>query len=109
MRVPINTWSIDDTKVLRALVAIREAEKQGPVLIHCMHGADRTGVVAAVYRMAVQGWSREAAMKEMMGPDYGYHKIWLNLPRYLRKVDVADLRRKAGLPALPSDLVVNSR
>ncbi len=33
-------------------------------LIHCATGVDRTGVVAAIYRMRVQGWSRDAAIKE---------------------------------------------
>ena len=53
----------------------------------------------AVYRMAVQGWSRDAALKEMMGPDHGYHEVWRNLPRFLRKLDIEEIRRKAGLPA----------
>jgi protein tyrosine/serine phosphatase len=92
VRVPINTWSIDDTKVLRALVAIREAEKRGPVLIHCMHGADRTGVVAAVYRMAVQGWDKESARLEMLRGGYGYHTLWRNIPRYIDRLDPEKMR-----------------
>jgi len=92
VRVPINTWSIDDAKVLRALVAIREAEKQGPVLIHCMHGADRTGVVAAVYRMAIQGWDKESARLEMLRGGYGYHTLWRNIPRYIDRLDPEKMR-----------------
>jgi protein tyrosine phosphatase (PTP) superfamily phosphohydrolase (DUF442 family) len=87
VRVPINTWAIDDAKVLRALVAIREAEKHGPVLIHCMHGADRTGVVAAVYRMAVQDWDKDSARHEMLRGGYGYHTLWRNIPRYIERLD----------------------
>lgn len=102
VRVPINTWAIDDAKVLRALVAIREAEKEGPVLIHCMHGADRTGVVAAAYRMAVQGWDKESARQEMLRGGYGYHTVWRNIPRYLERFDPEKMREAlAQAPALP--------
>ena len=36
-----------------------------PVLIHCEGGADRTGVMVALYRMAFQGWTLERAKQEM--------------------------------------------
>ncbi|NVM89000.1 protein tyrosine/serine phosphatase [Variovorax sp. SG517] len=102
VRVPINTWSIDDAKVLRALQAIRAAEKQGPVLIHCMHGADRTGVVAAVYRMALQDWDKDSARQEMLRGGYGYHTLWRNIPRYIERLDPAAMRDAlAQAPAIP--------
>ena len=91
-RVRIDTWSINDDEVLRALIAIRKAERKGPVLIHCWHGADRTGVVAAVYRMALQGWSKEDALHEMFRGGYGYHTLWRNIPRYLERLDVEKMR-----------------
>ena len=91
-RVRIDTWSINDDEVLRALIAIREAEKKGPVLVHCWHGADRTGVVIALYRMVVQGWTKDAARHEMFRGGYGYHTLWRNIPRYLERVDVEAMR-----------------
>jgi len=39
-------------------------EHEGPVLIHCAAGADRTGVAVALYRHAVQGRSLDEAMAE---------------------------------------------
>jgi len=36
-----------------------------PVLIHCEGGADRTGVMVALYRMAFQGWTLDRAKQEM--------------------------------------------
>ena len=92
-RVAINTWDIDDAKVLRALHTIRAAQVNGPVLIHCMHGADRTGVVSAVYRIAVQGWGKEAARAEMLRGGFGYHTLWRNIPRYLDRLDPESMRR----------------
>jgi protein tyrosine/serine phosphatase len=97
VRVPIDTWSINDDEVQRALVAIYGAEKKGPVLIHCWHGADRTGVVAAVYRMVVQGWTKDAALHEMFRGGYGYHTLWRNIPRYLEQLDVGAMRARLAV------------
>lgn len=36
-----------------------------PVLIHCQGGADRTGVMVAMYRMAFMGWDAGRAKREM--------------------------------------------
>ncbi|WP_298945646.1 tyrosine-protein phosphatase [uncultured Campylobacter sp.] len=30
---------------------MRERQKEGAVLVHCYHGADRTGIVVAMYRV----------------------------------------------------------
>ena len=41
-----------------------------PVLIHCAEGKERAGVMVAVYRMAVDGWTPERALAEMR--TYGF-------------------------------------
>lgn len=92
VRVKVYTWDIDDREVIAALRAIRSAEADGPVLVHCLHGADRTGLMVAMYRMVYQGWSREAALDELENGGFGYHAIWKNIPRYLKKVDVARIK-----------------
>jgi protein tyrosine/serine phosphatase len=35
-----------------------------PIFFHCQRGADRTGAMAAFYRMAVQGWNAMQAYSE---------------------------------------------
>jgi hypothetical protein len=40
--------------------------------VHCSHGQDRTGIVVALYRVKVQGWSKADAEKEMLA--HGFHK-----------------------------------
>jgi len=94
LRIRIYTWDIDDKEVVQALRAIHEAEAEGPVLLHCLHGADRTGLVTAMYRMVYQGWSREAALDELEHGGYGYHAIWKNIPKYLKKVDVESIKQQ---------------
>lgn len=92
VRIGINTWQINDRNMTAALRAIRQAEADGPVLLHCMHGADRTGLVAAMYRVVFQDWDTGRALAELTGGGFGYHAMWKNIPDYLARVDVAKLR-----------------
>jgi hypothetical protein len=42
-----------------------------PVLIHCRAGLHRTGVMAAVYRMEYEHFSRDEALRELKGHGFG--------------------------------------
>ena len=53
-----------------------------PVYIHCAFGKDRTGTMAACYRMEVDGWTPEEAMQEMEA--FGYHTIYKDLIGFIR-------------------------
>lgn len=97
-RIKIYTWAVDDDNVVAALQAIRAAEKEGPVLLHCWHGADRTGLVSAMYRILYQGWSKAQALDELQNGGYGYHAMWKNIPVYLRDVDVENIRQRVERP-----------
>jgi len=90
-RVPMNAGSVDDGEVLSALKVIVKSDQ--PVLVHCWHGADRTGAVVAAYRMVVNGWPREQAIAEFMEPRFGHHaETFTNLRKYLERVDVERMR-----------------
>ena len=91
--IPIHTWHIETEDVVAALAALRRAEATGPVLLHCQHGADRTGLITALYRVLYQGWTKDAALDEMKNGAFGYHAVWGNIPRYLRNIDPAALRQ----------------
>lgn len=70
-----------DDHVAEVLAIIQEAPK--PVLISCRAGVDRTGVIAAAYRVLVDGKSRGQAIKEMDG----FHSPWNPLNnRYVRSI-----------------------
>lgn len=70
-----------DDHVAEVLAIIQEAPK--PVLISCRAGVDRTGVIAAAYRVLVDGKSREQAIREMDG----FHSPWDPLNnRYVRSI-----------------------
>lgn len=57
----------------QARAFLREATNpvNQPVYFHCYHGSDRTGTMAAVYRIAVQGWTAEQAIAEL--GEYGFN------------------------------------
>lgn len=90
--IPMRAWHISVKQALRFLRIVTDPRRQ-PVLIHCQHGADRTGVMCGVYRTVVQGWHREDAVREMTEGGFGFHSIWRNLPAWLRKLNVTRLRR----------------
>jgi hypothetical protein len=68
-----------------------------PVFVHCQHGSDRTGTMCAVYRIAVQGWSKQEAIGEMVHGGYGFHTEWQNLLEFVDHLDVPELKKKAGI------------
>lgn len=42
-----------------------------PVFLHCEHGADRTGMLVALYRVKFQGWAPALAYQEWMSSGHG--------------------------------------
>lgn len=99
-RVKILTWNIDDDHVVNVMRMLRNPEN-GPYLIHCQHGADRTGLMSAMYRILEQGWSVDDALAELTGGGYGYHAVWKNILRYVRSADVEGLRAAIAMASSP--------
>lgn len=50
---------------LRAFLGLVTDESKRPVLVHCFAGIHRTGGYVALYRMEVDGWSADEAIREM--------------------------------------------
>ncbi|WP_010168592.1 dual specificity protein phosphatase family protein [Pseudomonas sp. PAMC 25886] len=92
VQLTYRTNHVDDSDVLAALRAIQDAEGNGPVLMHCKHGSDRTGLMAAMYRVVVQGWSKEEALSEMTLGGFGASSGFKDGVRYMMKADVDKLR-----------------
>ncbi|RZI74647.1 MAG: protein tyrosine phosphatase [Pseudomonas sp.] len=92
VQIPLQVVHIDDADVIESLRAIQAAQQKGPVLIHCKHGLDRTGLVAAMYRIVAQGWSKQAALDEMQHGGYGDEDSLKRGIAYINTVDVAALK-----------------
>ena len=83
-RIEIATWN-PKVEQVREFFKILDDTNAVPVLVHCWHGADRTGTMCALYRILRQDWKVEDAITEMKDGGYGYHSVWINLPRFIRK------------------------
>ena len=92
-------WHPEEEDVVRFLKIVTDP-KRTPVLVHCQHGADRTGTMIAVYRIAVQGWSKAEAIREMTEGGFGFHQTWGNLPKWIQKLNIDRIKRQAGIKSL---------
>ncbi len=81
-------------EALAQALAIMTCQAEQPCLVHCLHGADRTGIVCAAYRLVVQGWSKEEALEEMKAGGYGHHRWWPVFAKTVRRLDVDALKRR---------------
>lgn len=91
LHIRMSAWYIRDQEVIAALKLLLDA-RQAPILIHCRHGADRTGVVCAAYRIVCQNWSTGDAIAEMVEGGFGYHQIFHNIRNYLENLKVEEIR-----------------
>jgi len=94
---PLQSWEIKPAQIADVLRTIRERQKEGAVLVHCYHGADRTGLVVAMYRVIYQGWSLDAARSEMIEGGYGFHSMWQDIAGFLTPQNEALVRAELGI------------
>ena len=92
----MKAWHPEEKEVVRFLQIVTNT-KRTPVLVHCMHGADRTGTMCVAYRVVVQNWTVDAALKEMKDGGFGFHKVWVNLEPWIRKLDFKRIKQEAGI------------
>ena len=89
---PIITWDVTDQNVIDVLRLLRDSPK--PILVHCRHGADRTGLTVALYRMVFQEWGNQCAKNELVHGGFGFHSIWRGIPLRVDETDANALRRE---------------
>lgn len=95
---PLLAWWIKPKQLAQILHRIAEEQQRGnKVLVHCYHGADRTGVTIAMYRIIRQGWRIEDAKAEMINGGFGYHAIWKNIERLLTEEKVSAVKAELAL------------
>ena len=94
--IKMTTWNTHTEDAVRFLRIVTDSNCT-PVFVHCKHGSDRTGTMCAIYRITVQGWSKNQAIEEMTKGGFGFHRIWNNLVKYVRKLDIEQIKQNAGL------------
>jgi len=85
-----------DGEVVRFLKIVTNKENT-PVFVHCHRGADRTGVMCAIYRIAMQNWDKSVAIAEMTKGGFGFSKRWHNLVEYVQKANIDKIKERVGL------------
>ena len=96
--VDIKSWSIYSGQVLRFLEIVTD-KRRTPVFIHCHDGIGRTGVLCAMYRMAVGGWSQDDAITEMkQAGDWEEESLKKALKR-MAGMDPEQMRKDLRLPS----------
>lgn len=91
--VKMNAGKIKDEEIISALKVIKNSKK--PLLIHCWHGSDRTGVVVAMYRIIFEDYTKTEAVKELRKKEYGYHEAFYgNIVEYIENADIEYLKDK---------------
>jgi len=74
VHIPVSGWAPPtDAQVAQFLSLFRDNPAQ-KIFVHCRFGDDRTGVFVATYRMAIEKWSAEQAMREMYF--FGFNGFW---------------------------------
>jgi len=71
----------DDEAIRKYFEIILDPARQ-PVYIHCAFGKDRTGTMAALYRMEIDGWTPDEAIEEMEA--FGYHNMYRELIHFVK-------------------------
>jgi protein tyrosine phosphatase (PTP) superfamily phosphohydrolase (DUF442 family) len=92
----MKAWHPEEEDAVRFLQIVTNP-KRAPVLVHCQHGADRTGAMCTIYRVAVQGWSKEEALREMTEGGFGFHGIWQDLIQWIGGLDMEEIKKRAGI------------
>lgn len=62
--IPMQGMATPKDDQVAAVEALLNDTTSGPVFVHCKRGADRTGTVIAVYRIAHDGWDSKRALSE---------------------------------------------
>jgi len=72
--IPEGGWSNPTNDEIAQFLSLFEGNSKEKVFVHCHFGQDRSGVFVATYRMAIQKWPPEEAIKEMYY--FGFNGFW---------------------------------
>ncbi len=73
LNIPLNYWSFPEQSQIDEFLEIIDDDRNHPIFVHCFHGADRTGLLMAIYRVVRCGWSFQEAYQEMVS--CGFHRF----------------------------------
>jgi protein tyrosine/serine phosphatase len=72
--IPVSGWSSPTNEQVVQFLSLFRDDPNQKVFVHCRFGDDRTGMFVATYRMAIERWPSEQALKEMYF--FGFNGFW---------------------------------
>ncbi len=81
VHIPMSAWEhVPESKIQMFFQVLRDRDSY-PVFVHCERGADRTGFMVGLYRIAFEGWSGDRAYEEARA--HGMYPWYLGLKHQL--------------------------
>ncbi len=92
VQIPMSPWErAPESKIQMFFQVLRDRDNY-PVFVHCERGADRTGFMVGLYRIAFQDWSADRAYEEARA-----HGMWpWHLSLKYQLYEFADRRAAPG-------------
>jgi tyrosine-protein phosphatase SIW14 len=74
VNIPVSGWAPPTNEQVSQFLSLFRNDPSQKIFVHCRYGDDRTGVFVATYRMAVEKWPADKALKEMYF--FGFNGFW---------------------------------
>lgn len=103
-RIPMSDADKPTSQQVEEFLKIVSDPKNQPFYLHCHAGRDRTGALAAIYRMSHDGWNADKAYAEMKQYHYGR-----GVGHGAMKSCVYDYSRHAADPSKTGEAKVNHK
>jgi tyrosine-protein phosphatase SIW14 len=75
INVPMSGLTPPTEAQISKILALLEDNSTGAVFVHCMRGADRTGVVIAAYRIDHDHWNNDQALSEAKSDGMSFFQL----------------------------------
>jgi tyrosine-protein phosphatase SIW14 len=92
--IPMYYWQLPGIASTEQFLSIVDDRDNWPVFAHCFHGADRTGLVIAMYRITHQNWHVDDAYREMKR--LGFHRFRIRHFKWALYRFAAQIERDMG-------------
>lgn len=66
IQMPLDVAGTPSAEAIERFLEIVSSPEHPPMFVHCLHGRDRTGLLMAAYRVAIEGWDSQRAYAEML-------------------------------------------
>ncbi len=77
INVSLSNWFEPKAAQVQKVLDLIDDPKNQPVFVYCKRGADRTGIIVAVYRITRENWTAKQANSEAKKFGFGWWQVWM--------------------------------